>query len=60
MEFAEAAYTGIEGGGVSVLVLLRGSTERAVEVRFTSLVGTADGEEKMKGGQRMYERVIMC
>jgi hypothetical protein len=42
VEFEETAYTGIEGGGVSVSVLLRGSTERTVEVRFTSLVGTAD------------------
>jgi hypothetical protein len=42
VEFEEAAYTGIEGGDVSVSVLLRGSTERTVEVGFTSLVGTAD------------------
>ena len=50
VEFEEAAYTGIEGGDVSVSVLLRGSTERTVEVGFTSLVGTADGEERRREG----------
>ena len=50
VEFEEAVYTGIEGGDVSVSVLLRGSTERTVEVGFTSLVGTADGEERRREG----------
>ena len=55
MEFTAAVYSGREGEDVSVTVSLRGSSERRVEVGFTSRVGTADGE----GGREGVRESIM-